>query len=59
MFPLLAPQEVTDFNQFEIERVKHGGRVGEDDNLLAIFNSEVVRLEVEYGELASSTVRSG
>ena len=55
-FPLLAPEEVTAFNQFEQNRVKHGGKVDNDDNLLASFNSEVVHLEIKYGELVSDAV---
>ncbi len=52
--PLLSLDEVTTFNQFENDRVKHGGSVSDDDNLVVIFNSEVVPLEVRYDEATSS-----
>ena len=50
IFPLLAPGEVAEFNQFEEYRVKRDGGVVDGDNLLVNFNSQVVRLEVEYGQ---------
>ena len=49
-FPLLAPNEIIAFNEFEKNRVKRGGAVNDNDNLLLTFNSEVVPLEVEYDE---------
>ena len=42
VFTLLAPDEVTSFNQFEKNRVKCGGTVDGNDNLLVTFKSEIV-----------------
>ena len=49
-FPLLTPDEVTAFNEFETRRVNRGCAVDDDENLLTAFNLEVVRFEVEYDE---------
>lgn len=54
IFPLLSLDEVATFNQFEKDRVKHGGSVNDNDNLLVVFNSEFVPLEVDYDEGVSS-----
>ena len=54
LFPLLAPGEVTVFNEIETHRVERGGAVDDGDNLIATFNSEVLPLELEYDELAST-----
>ena len=51
MFPLLAPDEVAAFNDFEKHRVDCGGVVDDGDNLIAAFNSEVLPLELQYDEL--------
>ena len=50
IFPLLAPGEVAEFNQFEEYRVKRDGGMVDRDNLLATFNSQVIHLEVEYDQ---------
>ena len=49
-FPLLTPDEVTAFNEFETRRVNRECAVDDDENLLTAFNLEVVRFEVEYDE---------
>ena len=54
--PLLSLDEVVAFNQFEKNRVKHGGFVSDRNNLVAGFNSEVVPLEITYNETTSNKV---
>ena len=49
-FPLLTPDEVTAFNEFETERANSECAQGDVDHLLATFNSEVIRFEMEFNE---------
>ena len=49
-FPLLTPDEVTAFNEFETGRVNMECAVDDDENLLAAFNSEVIPFEMGYDE---------
>lgn len=49
-FPLLTPDEVAAFNEFEAGRVNRECAVDDDDNLLATFNSEVILFEMTYDE---------
>ena len=56
LFPLLPPDEIAAFNEFETHRVERGGVLDDDDNLIVTFNSEVLPLEFEYDEPVSRTV---
>ena len=50
IFPLLTPDEVTAFNQFETGRVNMECAVDDHENLLAAFNAEVIPFEMTYDE---------